>query len=78
VLLGAAAALREAATRSDPNLPERAVYEHATARAREALGEAGFAQADAAGRALSIEQAIAEAFALADEIACSGDASAQG
>jgi predicted ATPase/DNA-binding XRE family transcriptional regulator len=77
LLLGAAAALREEAARSAPNLPERAVYENAAARAHEALGDDLFAQTDAAGRALSIDQAITEAFAVADEIVWFEEASAQ-
>ena len=71
-LFAAAAALREETGRSlTPNFPERTVFERAEARARVALGPDAYAAAQAAGRALSHEQAVAEAFALADEIASS-------
>ncbi len=53
-------------------LPERAVFERAEAQARAALGAEAFAVAEAAGRALPREQAIAEATALAGEIARQG------
>jgi hypothetical protein len=53
-------------------LPERAVFERAEAQARTALGTDAFAAALAAGRALPRELAIAEAAALADEIAATG------
>jgi non-specific serine/threonine protein kinase len=42
----------------------RAAHESAVAGARAALGEAGFAAADAAGRSLSLEEAIAAAGAV--------------
>jgi predicted ATPase/transcriptional regulator with XRE-family HTH domain len=72
-LFGAAAGVREETGRShDLHFPEREVFERAEARARSALGPDTFAAAAAAGRALSRDQAIAEATALADEIA-SGD-----
>ena len=59
-LLGAAAALRETIGAPQPPL-EQAEVEQAVAEARAALGEAVWAAAFAAGRALSLEQAIAEA-----------------
>jgi predicted ATPase/class 3 adenylate cyclase/DNA-binding XRE family transcriptional regulator len=59
-LLGAAAALRERV--GAPQSPRRqAGIESEVAEARAALGEAGWAAAFAAGRALSLEEAIAEA-----------------
>ena len=67
-LFGAAAALREEDERQ-PKLPERAVFERAEACARTAMGATAFAAAEAAGRALSRKQAVAEASAFADEIA---------
>ena len=45
-------------------LPERAVFERATAAARAALGDAAFAAAWTEGRALSLERAVAEALAV--------------
>jgi hypothetical protein len=69
-LFGAAAAVREETGRAlVPHFPERAVFERAEARARAALGATAFTAAEAAGRALPRERAIAEAAALADEIA---------
>ena len=63
-LLGAAAALRE--TIGAPQPPqEQTDVEQAVAAARVALGEESWAAAYAAGRALSLEQAIAEALARA-------------
>jgi tetratricopeptide (TPR) repeat protein len=59
-LLGAAAALREAIGTPLP-LVDRAAIEDATTPTRAALGEASFAAAWAAGQALSLEEAIAEA-----------------
>jgi hypothetical protein len=59
-LLGAAAALRE--TLGAPQPPqEQAEVEQAVAATRAALGEDAWAAAFAAGRALSLEQALAEA-----------------
>ncbi len=59
-LCGAAAALRDAI--GAPLPPEdRADYERIVAAARAALGDDAFAAAWAAGRALSLDQAIAEA-----------------
>jgi non-specific serine/threonine protein kinase len=66
-LLGAAAALLEEAGRVE-KLPERAVHQRAAARSRAILGPAAFAAAEAAGRALPREQAVAEAIALADQL----------
>ncbi len=68
-LFGAAAALREEAGRLVVMLPERAVFERGEARARTALGPHAFAAAEAAGRTLPRERAIAEAVTLADELA---------
>jgi non-specific serine/threonine protein kinase len=73
-LFGVAAALREEAGQV-ALLPERAVFEHAEASARAALGAEAFAAAEAAGRALSRSRAFTEATALADEIAGIGAAS---
>jgi predicted ATPase/DNA-binding XRE family transcriptional regulator/tetratricopeptide (TPR) repeat protein len=68
-LFAAAAEVREQAGRRSMKLPERAVFERAEATARAALGAESFAEAQAAGRRLSREQAMAEAIALADDIA---------
>jgi predicted ATPase/transcriptional regulator with XRE-family HTH domain len=74
-LFGAATAMREATGRLlSPLFPERVVFEQAEERARAALGSVHFAAAETDGRALSHEQAIAEATAFADEIACQGRA----
>jgi hypothetical protein len=59
-LLGAAAALRERVGASPPRRLH-ALIERAAAPARAALGEERWAAAFAAGRALSLEEAIAEA-----------------
>jgi predicted ATPase/transcriptional regulator with XRE-family HTH domain len=59
-LLGAAAALRESIGTPQPP-PEGASVETAVAAARATLGEEAWAAAFAAGRALSVEEAIAEA-----------------
>jgi tetratricopeptide (TPR) repeat protein len=75
-LFGAAAALREETGRL-ALLPERAVFEHAEASARGALGPQAFAAAEAAGRALPRSQAFTEATAFADEIAGIGAASCE-
>jgi predicted ATPase/class 3 adenylate cyclase len=62
-LLGAVEALREAI--GSPLSPlERADYDHSVAAARAQLDAATFAAAWAAGRAMSLEQAIAEALAV--------------
>ncbi len=45
--------------------PERERYDRAARVAREALGDAAFARAETAGRALSLEEAVAEATAFA-------------
>jgi predicted ATPase/DNA-binding XRE family transcriptional regulator len=68
-LFGAAALVREETGRWVLMLPERAVFEQAEAQARTALGAGAYAAAEAAGRALPREQAVAEALAFADEIA---------
>jgi non-specific serine/threonine protein kinase len=56
-LIGAADALREASGRS-LSPPDRAEHEHQHLALRRALGEAAFAAAWEAGRALSLDQAI--------------------
>jgi hypothetical protein len=57
-LLGAAAALLEAGgLQMDPI--DRAEYDRAAAATRALLGEATFAAAQAAGQAMSLEQAVA-------------------
>jgi non-specific serine/threonine protein kinase len=58
--VGASEALRERLGHAF-TLPERAAYERGGAAARAALGDAAFAAAEAAGRALPIEEAVAEA-----------------
>jgi hypothetical protein len=69
-LFGAAAGVREETGRWPvPHFPERDVFERAEHRARTALGPNAYVAAEAAGRALPREQAIAEAASLADEIA---------
>ena len=65
---GMAAALRE--TRGTARPPaEQAPHERAVAAIQRTLGEQGFAAASAAGRALPLEHAIAEALAVAGEMA---------
>jgi predicted ATPase/class 3 adenylate cyclase len=59
-MLGAAAAIRVAHGMPQPP-PERADTEQAVAAARAALGEEAWAAAFAVGRALSLDQALAEA-----------------
>jgi predicted ATPase/class 3 adenylate cyclase len=59
-LLGSAAALRETLD-APPPAPWQAEVEQAVAAARTALGEEAWAAAFAAGRAMTLEQAIAEA-----------------
>jgi predicted ATPase len=59
-LLGTATALREAIGAPRPSV-ERTLNEQAVATARQALGEAAWAAAFAAGRAMTLEDAIAEA-----------------
>jgi non-specific serine/threonine protein kinase len=61
-LLGATAALQERA--ESPVLPHHAQHQRAIAAARAALGERAYAEAFAGGRALSLDEAIAEAMAL--------------
>jgi predicted ATPase len=60
LLLGAAAALRESIGAPQPSV-ERALNEQEVAEARAALGEEAWAAAYTAGRALPLEEAIAEA-----------------
>jgi tetratricopeptide (TPR) repeat protein len=72
-LFGAADALVEAiGTMLDPILP--AAHERAVTSARDALGKEAFVTAHAAGAALSLEEAIAEALALAVAAECAGEA----
>ncbi|HJZ48754.1 MAG TPA: hypothetical protein VKE41_16365, partial [Roseiflexaceae bacterium] len=59
-LFGAATRLRDA-TGSPPLPDEHIAYDRLLAAAREQLGEDAFAAAWAAGRAMTLEQAIAEA-----------------
>jgi len=59
-LFGAAEALRTE-TSASLTPPQRTEYERAMAGAREALGEAGFAAAWAAGVTMRLEEAVAEA-----------------
>ena len=67
-LLGAAEALRESlGTPLPPG--ERAVHDRRVAEAHARLGAAAFAAAWGAGQALSLEEAVAAAQALADELA---------
>jgi predicted ATPase/transcriptional regulator with XRE-family HTH domain len=67
-LCGMAAALRE--TRGTTRPPaEQAPHERAVATIKRTLGEQGFTAASAAGRALPREDAIAEALAVASEMA---------
>jgi non-specific serine/threonine protein kinase len=70
--LGAAAAWREAIG-APPNPVDLPADERATAAARAALGEAAFAATWIAGRALTVEQAVAEAAALAAALAPAPD-----
>jgi formate dehydrogenase major subunit len=70
-LAGAAAALREAIGVPAPQA-EGEGHRRALAAARCALEEPGFAAAHTAGRGLPVEQAIAEALALAEELAAEG------
>jgi non-specific serine/threonine protein kinase len=65
-LFGAAEALRETIG-GRLGLPERAVYERAVGAVRTALGEGAFATAWAAGRALPVDQAVADATAATAE-----------
>ena len=74
-LLGAAEGAREAVG-GLLKLPERAAYERAAAAARASLGDVAFAAAWAAGRALSLEEAVAAAQALAAGAPTTGQASA--
>ena len=65
-LNGAASALRAAAgTPLPPN--ERAFYEHAVAAVRADLNETAFAKAWAEGQAMTLEQAMAAAFAVREQ-----------
>jgi DNA-binding CsgD family transcriptional regulator len=64
-LFGAAEALREAVGAPPPQ--RQTLYERAIATTRAALGEQAFAAAWAAGRALPIAAAVAEALALSRE-----------
>ena len=64
-LFGAVAAVRDVAG-GTWRLPERAVYEATQAAVRRTLGEGAFATAFAAGRTLSVEEAVAMASAAID------------
>jgi non-specific serine/threonine protein kinase len=66
-LFGAAVGHREAIDNSF-KLPERAVYDRAIHATRAELREADFAAAWDAGRALSLAEAVTDAFAALDEI----------
>jgi hypothetical protein len=67
LLFGAEEALREASGVSRPPVFQPA-YEAAVAQLRTALGEPQFATAWEAGRALSLEEAVVEALAQAEEL----------
>jgi hypothetical protein len=71
-LFGAADAARDAAGLPLPPAG-RDWYDHAVAEVRDRLGEAAFRAAWAAGRALPLPRAIAEAIAFADEIIRAAD-----
>jgi Glycosyl transferase family 21 len=71
-LLGAAAALRERVGVS-PGERGRVHMERATAEARLILGETGWAEAFAAGRALVVQEAITEALGEVAEALCVRD-----
>jgi hypothetical protein len=69
-LFGAETSLREVSGRLlTANYPERTVYDRERARAQTALGVEEFSAAEFAGYSLPREQAIAEALALAGELA---------
>ena len=66
-LLGAAAALRQA--HGFPLVAvDQVLYEPYVAMARAALGEEAFAREQRAGATLSLEQAVAEAFAEQEQV----------
>jgi hypothetical protein len=71
-LYGAAEALREAAGAPVAN-GDRAGYDRGVAEVQGRLAWAAFAAAWAAGRALPVETAIAEALAVADQVAAEGE-----
>jgi hypothetical protein len=75
-LAGAATALREAIGVPAPRTEDDG-YRCALAAAHSALDDATFAAAHAAGRALPLEQAIAEGLALAEEPAPESGATGQ-
>jgi non-specific serine/threonine protein kinase len=66
-IFGAVERLRETTGITARSPADRAIQERAIAAARSALGEAAFSSAWAAGRALSPEQAVAEAMAVTAE-----------
>jgi hypothetical protein len=70
-LLGTATALREAIRVPQPSV-ERTLNEQEVAAARQALGEEAWASAFAAGRAMTLEEAIAEA--LGEDAGAAGSA----
>jgi hypothetical protein len=67
-LAGAAAALREAIGVPAPQAMDQG-YRRALAAARSALDEPVFAAAHGTGRGLPLDQAIAEALAMTEELA---------
>ena len=71
-LLGAAAALREESGVPVP-ASEREDHDRAVAAARTTLGETAFAAAWAAGRALTMEEAVNEALALVSALVRDSD-----
>jgi len=75
-LFGASEVAREAIGRT-VDQPERGIYARATTAARTALGEGTFTAAWAAGRALTLPAAVAEALTSAREIADAEEAKAQ-
>jgi non-specific serine/threonine protein kinase len=73
-LFGAATALRERSGFQSRNPAERATFEPGITAAREALGEKPFADGWEEGRALSSDQAIAEALSLSKAMPAAPDA----
>ena len=70
-LLGAAEAAREAMGVTLP-VTGQELHDRGVAETRAALGEAAFAAAWQAGRALPLDEAVADALGLADELAAEG------
>jgi predicted ATPase/class 3 adenylate cyclase/Tfp pilus assembly protein PilF len=71
-LIGASDVLREQVG-GRPSVPDDAEREQIVAAVKAALGEAAFAEGRERGRARSTEEAVAEALALADELAAGLD-----